>query len=89
MARAGHWGVSSAIGPWLIRSMAPVDRWVPTKTKGRCTALGPCGSPTLLLTMAGATSGLEGTTPLGYLLDDDTQTDQNVKVLALSRRMEA
>jgi hypothetical protein len=39
--------------------------------------------------MTGTTSGLEGTTPLVYLLDDDTQTDQNVRVLALSRRLEA
>ena|GEM_PF-6039231 len=89
MARAGQRGASTAIGPWLIRSMAPVESWVPTKTKGRCTALGPSGSPTLLLTMTGTTSGLEGTTPLVYLLDDDTQTDQNVRVLALSRRLEA
>lgn len=49
--------------------MVPLDRWVLTTTRGRFTALGPFGSPLLLLTVRGAKSGLPRTTPLVYLLD--------------------
>ena len=71
IARAGQWAASTAIGSRVIRSMVPLDRWVLTRTRGRYTALGPFGSPLLLLTTTGATSGLPRTTPLVYLLDDD------------------
>lgn len=55
----------------MVRSIVPIDRWVLTTTHGRFTALGPFGSPLLLLSVTGATSGLERTTPLVYLLDGD------------------
>ena len=71
IARAGQWAASTAVGSRVIRSMVPVDRWVLTKTHGRFTALGPFGSPLLLLTATGTTSGLPRTTPLVYLLDGD------------------
>ena len=69
LAKLGHRIAATSAGSALIRSMVPLDRWVLTKTKGRFTALGPLGSPLLLLTATGARSGQPRTTPLIYLVD--------------------
>jgi len=71
IAKAGQWFVGTSPGSWLVRTMVPLDRWVLSKSNGRFTALGPFGSPLLLLTVTGAKSGLPRTTPLVYLLDGD------------------
>jgi deazaflavin-dependent oxidoreductase (nitroreductase family) len=71
IARLGQRAVATGIGSRAVRAMVPIDRWVLTKTKGRFTALGPFGSPLLLLTANGSQSGLPRTTPLVYLLDGD------------------
>ena len=71
LAKAGQWLVSTTPGSRFVRAMVPVDRWVLTSSKGRFTALGPFGSPLLLLTARGAVTGLPRTTPLVYLLDGD------------------
>ena len=71
IARAAQRAVSTSMGSRLVRSVVPLDRWVLTRTHGRFTALGPFGSPLLLLTTTGARSGLARTTPLVYLLDGD------------------
>ena len=71
LARAGQRFVGTRPGSWTVRTLVPVDRWVLTKSQGKFTALGPFGSPLLLLTATGAKSGLPRTTPLVYLLDGD------------------
>jgi deazaflavin-dependent oxidoreductase (nitroreductase family) len=71
LAKAGQWLVSTKPGSWLVRTMVPLDRWVLTRSDGRFTALGPFGSPLLLLTAKGAKTGLPRTTPLVYLLDGE------------------
>jgi len=71
VARVVQRAAATAIGSRVIRSIVPFDRWLLTRTKGRVTALGPFGSPLLLLTVRGASSGLERTTPLVYLLDGE------------------
>ena len=68
IARAGLYFVSTKPGSWVVRQLVPVDRWVLEKSNGRYTALGPFGSPLLLLTSTGSQSGLPRTTPLVYLL---------------------
>ncbi len=70
-ARAGQWAVSTKPGSWIVRTMVPIDRWILKKSNGRYTALGPFGSPLLLLTSTGSTSGLARTTPLVYLLNGE------------------
>lgn len=69
LARLGHRAAATKAGAALIRAIVPLDRWVLTKSKGRFTALGPLGSPLLLLTATGARSGQPRTTPLVYLVD--------------------
>ena len=70
-AEAGRWLVGTRAGSWLVRGLVPLDRWVLTRSKGRFTALGPFGTPLLLLTTTGARTGLTRTTPLVYLHDGD------------------
>ncbi len=53
----------------LLRALVPLDRWVLERSGGRYTALGPFGTPLLLLTATGARSGRPRTTPLFYLHD--------------------
>jgi len=71
MAQLGHRAAATKAGAALIRSVVPLDRWLLTKSKGRYTALGPLGSPLLLLTVTGAQSGLPRVTPLVYMLDGE------------------
>ena len=71
MARAAQRAVATSVGSRLVRALVPLDRWVLMRTQGRFTALGPFGSPLLLLSVTGATTGRERTTPLVYLLDGD------------------
>jgi deazaflavin-dependent oxidoreductase (nitroreductase family) len=54
-----------------VRAVVPLDRWVLERSGGRFTALGPFGTPLLLLTTTGARSGAPRTTPLLYLHDGD------------------
>jgi deazaflavin-dependent oxidoreductase (nitroreductase family) len=63
---------TTKVGSWLIKTMTPLDRRILTRTKGRFTALGPIGAPTMLLTTKGAKSGLERTSPLLYSRDGDS-----------------
>jgi deazaflavin-dependent oxidoreductase (nitroreductase family) len=70
-AKAGQQFVATSVGAAIVRRLVPLDRWVLTRSHGRFTALGPFGSPLLLLTARGAKSGLPRTTPLVYLLDGD------------------
>lgn len=58
-------------GSWMIRTLTPVDRRLLQRTNGRYTVLGPLGSPVMLLTTTGATSGLGRTTPLLYARDGE------------------
>ncbi len=80
----GRWGASdtslakllqrfaaSTIGSATIRRLVPLDRKVLVRSNGRYTVLGPFGSPMLLLTTTGRTSGLARTTPLVYLPQGD------------------
>lgn len=69
LAKLAHRAAATKAGAVLIRRMVPVDRYVLTKTKGRFTALGPVGSPLLLLTTTGSRSGQPRTTPLVYLVN--------------------
>jgi len=71
LARAGQWLVSTSVGSWVVRTMVPLDRWVLTRSGGRFTALGPFGTPLLVLETTGARSGAARSTPLVYLLDGD------------------
>lgn len=59
-------------GSWLIKTMTPLDRRLLIRTKGKYTALGPIGAPTMLLTTIGAKSGLARTSPLLYSRDGDS-----------------
>lgn len=52
-----------------MRQLVPLDRWVLERSGGKYTALGPFGTPLLLLTTTGARSGQPRTTPLLYLHD--------------------
>ncbi|WP_018178627.1 nitroreductase family deazaflavin-dependent oxidoreductase [Jongsikchunia kroppenstedtii] len=61
---------ATGAGSALIRTMAPLDRWVLDKSKGRLTALGPIGAPTLLLVTTGAKSGERRVQPLLYYRED-------------------
>ncbi|HUR14819.1 MAG TPA: nitroreductase/quinone reductase family protein [Mycobacteriales bacterium] len=62
---------STHLGSWLIRTLTPLDRRLLVRSRGRYTVLGPTGSPVLLLTTTGATSGLPRTTPLAFARDGD------------------
>jgi len=59
-------------GSWLIKTMTPLDRRILVRSRGRFTALGPIGAPTLLLTTTGAKSGLPRTTPLLFGREGDS-----------------
>jgi len=59
-------------GSWLIKTMTPLDRKILIRTKGKYTALGPIGAPTMLLTTTGAKSGLARTSPLLYARDGES-----------------
>ncbi|GAC77960.1 MULTISPECIES: nitroreductase family deazaflavin-dependent oxidoreductase [Gordonia] len=61
---------STAAGSATIKALAPLDRWVLGKTRGRFTALGPIGAPTLLLATTGAKSGARRVQPLLYYRED-------------------
>ncbi len=80
----GRWGSSDSVlapllhafaatrlGSATIRRLVPLDRKVLLRSSGRYTVLGPFGSPMLLLTTIGRSSGLERTTPLVYLPEGD------------------
>ena len=58
-------------GSWMVRTLAPLDRYVIERSHGRYTVLGPIGAPTMLLTTTGALSGLSRTTPLLFARDGD------------------
>jgi deazaflavin-dependent oxidoreductase (nitroreductase family) len=58
-------------GSWFIKTMTPLDRRLLVRSKGRYTALGPIGAPTMLLTTTGAKSGLARTSPLLYSRDGE------------------
>ena len=61
---------STAPGSAVIRALSPLDRWLLTTTRGRVTALGPIGAPTLLLATTGARSGARRVQPLLYYRED-------------------
>ncbi len=69
LAQAGQRVVATRAGSRLVRALVPLDRRVLLATNGRCTALGPFGTPMLLLTTTGSRSGRARTTPLVYLSD--------------------
>jgi deazaflavin-dependent oxidoreductase (nitroreductase family) len=62
---------STRIGSWVVRTLTPLDRYVITRSRGRYTALGPLGAPTMLLTTTGAVTGQTRTTPLLFARDGD------------------
>ena len=62
---------STHIGSWVVRTLTPLDRYVIARTRGRYTALGPLGAPTMLLTTTGAVTGQTRTTPLLFARDGD------------------
>jgi deazaflavin-dependent oxidoreductase (nitroreductase family) len=66
-----HRFAASPVGSATIRRLVPLDRRLLRRSGGRYTVLGPFGSPMLLLTATGASSGLPRTTPLVYLPDGD------------------
>lgn len=53
------------------RRLAPVDRWLLRRTKGRWSVAGRHGLPSLLITTTGRRSGQPRTQPLLYALDGD------------------
>jgi deazaflavin-dependent oxidoreductase (nitroreductase family) len=59
-------------GSWVIKTMTPLDRRILIRSRGRYTALGPIGAPTMLLTTTGAKSGLQRTSPLLYSRDGES-----------------
>jgi hypothetical protein len=59
------------VGSWMIRKLAPVDRRVLQRSRGRYTVLGPLGAPVFLLTTTGRRSGQPRTTPLLCARDGD------------------
>ena len=63
---------TTKLGSWFIKMMTPLDRRLLIRTKGRYTALGPIGAPTMLLNTIGAKSGLARTSPLLYSRDGDS-----------------
>lgn len=62
---------ATKLGSWTIRRLAPVDRRLLERSKGRFTALGPIGAPTVLLNTIGRKSGQRRTSPLLYVRDAD------------------
>ena len=60
---------STRPGSWLVRRLTPLDRKLLLRSRGRYTALGPIGAPTLLLTTTGARSGQPRVSPLLYCRD--------------------
>lgn len=60
----------TSFGSAAIRAMSPFDRWLLQKTRGRFTALGPIGAPTMLLATTGAKSGTRRVQPLLYYRED-------------------
>jgi deazaflavin-dependent oxidoreductase (nitroreductase family) len=62
---------STQLGSWVIRTLTPLDRFVIERSRGRYTALGPLGAPTMLLTTTGASTGQDRTTPLLFARDGD------------------
>jgi deazaflavin-dependent oxidoreductase (nitroreductase family) len=62
---------STRVGSWVIRTLTPLDRYVIERSRGRYTALGPLGAPTMLLTTTGASTGQTRTTPLLFARDGD------------------
>lgn len=58
---------ATPVGSWLLRTLTPLDRRLLTRTRGRLTALGPIGAPTLLLTTTGSKSKQPRTSPLLYV----------------------
>jgi len=67
VARAARWLAATRPGSALLRQLVPLDRRVLERSGGRYTALGPFGTPLLLLTTTGARSGEARTTPLFYI----------------------
>jgi deazaflavin-dependent oxidoreductase (nitroreductase family) len=63
---------TTKVGSWLIKTMTPLDRRILIRSKGKYTALGPIGAPTMLLTTVGAKSGLSRTSPLLYSRDGES-----------------
>lgn len=56
-------------GSALVRRLAPVDRRLLERSKGKYTILGPIAAPTLLLTTTGAKTGQPRKSPLLYARD--------------------
>ena len=71
LRRPAFWFASTKAGSWTIRTLTPLDRYVIRRSRGRYTALGPLGAPTMLLTTTGAVSGQARTTPLLFARDGD------------------
>jgi deazaflavin-dependent oxidoreductase (nitroreductase family) len=62
--------LSTRPGSWMLRKSAPFDRQVMARSKGKYTALGPFGLPTMLLTSIGARTGQRRVSPLAYHRED-------------------
>jgi len=57
--------------PAITRRFVPLDRFVTRISKGRWSAIGPHGLPSLLITTVGRRSGQPRTSPLLYARDGD------------------
>jgi deazaflavin-dependent oxidoreductase (nitroreductase family) len=63
--------ISTKVGAWCIRKLAPVDRQLLRRSNGRFTIFGPVGVPLLLLTTTGKKSGERREIPLTYMREGD------------------
>jgi deazaflavin-dependent oxidoreductase (nitroreductase family) len=71
LARAGRAFAGTKAGSWTIRNLMPLDRRIMIRTKGRFTALGPIGAPTMMLETTGRKSGAQRLSPLLFARDGD------------------
>lgn len=72
LARAGRAFAGTKPGSWTIRNLMPLDRRIMVRTKGRFTALGPIGAPTMMLETTGRKSGAKRLSPLLFARDGDS-----------------
>jgi deazaflavin-dependent oxidoreductase (nitroreductase family) len=67
------------LGVWVIKHVvSPLDRWLYQRTDGRRVSTGRPLGPLLLLTTTGRRTGMEHTTPVYYLRDEDRLVVCNV-----------
>jgi deazaflavin-dependent oxidoreductase (nitroreductase family) len=63
---------TTRVGSSVIKRLAPLDRRLLERSRGRYTILGPIAAPTMLLTTIGAKSGLRRSSPLLYARDGES-----------------